>query len=187
MPNKFWQTFRPASQDLTKFNTWRGGEIAVPGFLNISIPPFSITGIPWIGSSFVVLEFNGDLGQFFSLRAPVVAPVGVNFCLAIRYGSTDTGIVRYKLWQDVDERLHFPLYTGQRLPNEPFVFEIWTVESSSVCSLASAFDIYTSILLEREECCTVPTSEEAMTSFDILFAPMNPYAALPIVPSEPFA
>lgn len=125
------------------FGTIRPAPIAE--WLNsfVSLPIFSYSGIPWKGASEIVTQFNYTATKNFTLRELPTPPVGVNFCLVIRYR---IGLVsfRYKLWSAVGEVLNEPLYNGEVIKKN-FVLEIWTVQNTTNVSLATAINIKTSI------------------------------------------
>ena len=128
---------------ILNFGTIRPANLAE--WLNsyISLPIFSYSGIPWKGASEIVTQFNYTATKNFTLRELPTPPVGVNFCLVIRYRIGMTSY-RYKLWSAVGEVLNEPLYNGQIIKKN-FVLEIWTVQNNTNVSLTSAINIKTSI------------------------------------------
>lgn len=98
----------------------------------IAVPAFSYEGPIWKGVSEAVVQYNYSADRNFVLKKRPTKPVEVNFCPVIRYR---VGLVtyRYKLWQDVGERLAEPLYTGQ-LIKKNFVIEIWNVSTENAVS-----------------------------------------------------
>lgn len=185
MSNKFWQSYRPVLRDVNvpwnRFRTASNGGI---GYETLRIPPFSVVDIPFIGSSYTLLEFAYTVGEPFTLIDPVLKPSGdLDYCLAIRWGISPN-ITRYKLWEN-GEILSYPVYNREIIP-ESFVFEVWNVYIRSTVTQVLPLDLRTSILLERTDCCETPALIDTLTENSILFEPMNPTAALPFVPSEAF-
>lgn len=125
----------------------------------LCVPAFSKSAPNWNGSSYITIEFVGSVDESFSLLKPLRKPTGVNYCLAIRWEDGEE-VVRYKLWEDVDERLYAPLYNGEKIP-ENFVLEVWSVESSILTIQLTELQLLTSLSrtpLDREE-----TSPECIT------------------------
>lgn len=148
MPVSAWETYRPVTIDLTKTirKTIPALNKSQPIYTTISLPVFSVSGIPWLGASFITTEFRVNLGVVVSLIAPIIKPSGVNFCLAVRWPSTGAVVARYKIWDNVGELLSFPAYTGQTIPNGNFALEIWSSQLFNETSLSAIYKIKTSIL-----------------------------------------
>lgn len=187
MTGQFWDTYRPVVRNSTNpWNSYRASSVDNSGYVKLEFPLFNISGVPWAGSSFVLLEFSYPLiGQNFSLLPFIIPPINVNFCLAVRYG-TSPDITRFKIWEQGSERLYYPLYTNQILPFDS-VFEIWSVEDFDIVSLDSVYDLRTSIVNPRLNCCC--TSENNILNLNennLLFELMFPDANIPIIPDMAF-
>lgn len=148
----FWSQIRPASIDLTT-DLKATRQMLLAGKLNyatISIPVFSISGIPWLGASFIAIEFPLNLGVNLNLLTPIIKPAGVNFCLAVRWlvGAT---VYRRKLWNNVGEVLDYPLYAGEAI-TYPLTLEVWTTYGHPTVSISSALQIQTGRIAVRETC-----------------------------------
>jgi hypothetical protein len=122
-----WNKYRPVVIDVVKSapgNRYQGGNNnAKNNFDIISLPIFSISNVPWLGSSFIVTTFPAKLSQNCSLILPMPVITNPSFCLAF---SIPTG-ARYKLWQNVGEILHYPMYLGENIPGGVLTFEAWSV------------------------------------------------------------
>lgn len=157
----FWQTQRRANVDLTKTYSKIRRAIGVGKLHNqLHMPEFNIATPVWEGASYITTEFNGVIGQNWSLKIPVIKPRSdVDFCLAIRSNFGET-VTRYKLWQDVGEDLDYPLYNGQTIPSV-FTMEIWSTITNDYTSLLEDYFIPTSVLTPANLCCgeEIPTYE----------------------------
>ena len=109
----------------------------------ISLPAFSYNIGAWKGASEIITQFNYAASKNFTVRRLPVVPANVNFCLVIRWRSGDI-VYRYKLWQTVGETLNEKIYNGEKI-GANFVLEIWSTQTNSVVSLASAVTFNTSI------------------------------------------
>lgn len=148
----FWSQLRPAAIDLTN-DLKATRQMILAGKLNyatISLPVFSISGIPWLGASFIAIEFPLDLGVNVNLLTPITKPANVNFCLAVRWGS-GANVYRRKLWADVGEVLDYPLYNGEAI-SHPLTLEAWTTFGHNTVSIATAFSLQTGRIAVRETC-----------------------------------
>lgn len=70
----------------------------------------------------------------------------LDFVLCIRWIDSEGEVQRYKLWENVDEILAYPLYTGEVIPAGIARFEFW-----STLAGATGFTITTPIVLEFSE------------------------------------
>lgn len=134
-----WRTIRPANAS-RKVNTY------------VTLPAFSLSvGSGWLGASYAIATFTYNVSRRFSfLRLSNYS--NSTFCLVVRFVDTDGSTVRYKLWEDVGEKLYVPLYTNQAIGLD-FAFEIWTVEGSNSPLLAASIDWITSILEVPADLC----------------------------------
>lgn len=195
----FWQTFRSVTPNLTRgWQYLRQVAVRQKGRYYFVIPAFSVTAPTWIGSSYITTEFRlSGITQSFSLQPKnLTPPEDVNFCLAIRTPITNSDgedVIRYKLWEDVGERLFYPLYDGELLSPDS-VFEIWTSADFDETSLDVDYLIYTSLLVSSTadaQCAQAPSNSQAnnLTQYCELFVPpLIPSGdyALPLVPSACF-
>lgn len=120
-----------AEAPYTDQGAWRSTRPAPPmrkvfGYVNLPICSFTVDS-GWLGASYIRAEYSYTASRKFGLQRPIV-PVST-FCLCIRC-ERDGVIYRYKLWEDVGERLFVPLYDGE-LIERSFVLELWTVQSSN--------------------------------------------------------
>lgn len=157
----FWETFRRVNVNVNK---WWGfsrlvGENKKSNYY-IQLPTFSVPTPVWLGSSYIVTEFRLlGLGASFTLPYHISPPSNVNFCLAVRMpvvNGTGLGVTRRKIWENVGERLYYPLYENEVLGPD-CVFEIWSTYSNSQCSLDVPFNLFISQLIQPsnlEQCCS---------------------------------
>lgn len=133
---------------------------------SFSVPAFSFSSMTWLGASYIVAKFTFSGSRSFSLDK-LNAPAGVTYCPVI-----NTGSVRYKLWEDVDELLDVPLYNNEVIPTGSLL-EIWTV-SSSTAPASTGLTLATSRLADR-------TSVTSSDSSSALTATTSIWAAMPLV------
>jgi hypothetical protein len=111
----------------------------------ITVPAFT-TNYFWIGYSDIIVAFNFEAPNNFSLRGlSSLLDFNPNYYLCISY-RTGTTLVRYALWQNVGEVLFFnppPLYTGQMIKKN-FRLEVWSTSQGAPIN-ALPFNIYTSV------------------------------------------
>jgi hypothetical protein len=164
MSQSFWQSYRPVTIDLTKSFVKSIAAVSKqsPIYTQVELPTFSIGIIPWMGASFITMEFPViGLGVPVSFITPINPPANLTFCLAVRFGTAT--VTRYKLWQAVGEILSYPLYNQQVLPAAGFTLEIWSVVGSDHTELLTPYTLRTSILTNLAEdscacsCYTAPT------------------------------
>jgi hypothetical protein len=122
------------------------------------IPAFEITDIPItdVNDSYIITQFNAELGYNVSFKT-ITKPDGVDdFCLCVKYREDDV-VTRYKLWSGVGEIMwdSIPDYNGEVIKGN-MCFEVWTKVGSTTATLPEDLQIYTT--LRR-----VPTS---MTDYD---------------------
>lgn len=91
----------------------------------VVLPTFESGQFLWRDASELIMQFNYTATKNFTLRELPTPPVGVNFCLVIRYRIGLT-TYRYKLWTNVNEVLNEPIYNGEVIKKN-FVLEIWSV------------------------------------------------------------
>jgi hypothetical protein len=89
------------------------------------LPSFSVEST-WYGASHIVKEFHYSVDNRISILKRVT-PDNPRFVACIAWKPTSETIVRYKLWEDVNEILWYPLYNGERI-NADFSIEIWNVK-----------------------------------------------------------
>lgn len=176
---------RPLSIDLsgsirpTSPVTLAGGLL----FATVSLPVFSISGIPWLGASFIAIEFPVNFGEAISLLKPIVKPSSVNFCLAVRWLDSNGLVVRRKLWENVGEVLGAALYNGEAI-SYPCTFEIWTCSGKTTVSLSSEYVLRTNKISAKQACvadCNYVAGNTDTDVRDILFSPyIHYYGSIPL-------
>lgn len=157
---KFWQEFGPVTVDLTK--QWKSAVVSQPvhkQFKTVQLVAFSQSGLNWGGASVIAYEFTASLGDSFTVRLPFDTPSLPNYVLAVRFGSP---LQRYKFWEGVGEDLNYPLYNGETIEGD-CVFEVWTVEGSTVVSNGQGMDIGISLTFNRSGCSATDLSSEILT------------------------
>lgn len=180
-----FDNLRPVSIDVTSSIkptspvTLAGGLL----FATVSLPVFSISGIPWLGASFIAIEFPVNFGEVINLLRPIAKPSGVNFCLAIRWLDSNGLVVRRKLWENVGEVLCEDLYAGENI-NYPCTFEVWTSEDFSTVSSASSQVFQTNKVSAKQACladCSYVAENTGSDIQDILFSPyIHYYGEIPL-------
>lgn len=144
--------------------------------------------LAWSGASVVVAQYNFTSTNNFVLTELPEPPEDANFVLCIRYRVGDT-VYRYKLWEDVGERMNYPMYNvvEPQLILKNFVLEIWTTEQEnrttnpSEIILLSSIQVYQSVFYwlrdtdttyevsEGAEFTDVLNQEPSFTSTNLLF------------------
>lgn len=95
----------------------------------LSIAPFTATVLGWPGASYIVAQASLVLENLWTLDTPI-RPPDFSFVAAVAYEDPTTGRwTRRKLWENVGERLSYPVYTGEVLPATGVLLEFWTVEN----------------------------------------------------------
>lgn len=148
MPQNFWQSYRPVVIDLSKsfVKTIPITSKLSPIYTTLTLPVFSIGIIPWMGSSFITVEFPVvGLGVPVSFVKPITPPAGVTFCLAIRW-IRNGQVIRYKFWSDIGEKLLYPVYNCEAAPAAGFVLEVWSLQFNPTTELLVPYSLKTSIL-----------------------------------------
>lgn len=194
----FWQTFRkaPSSNPATWWRYFRESSSKNKLRYYLALPVFSVSTPVWLGSSYITTEFwvNGLSNDFVLQPKHLTPPAGVNFCLAVRWPNRNgdgLGVIRYKLWENVGERLVYPLYNGEVIDKD-CVFEIWSSADFEETSLATPYLISLSALVavnSYQQCCFDSSRElNVLTQVCGLFAIENDSGNydLPIVFSQCF-
>lgn len=154
MSNSFWLGWLPLG------NIRQGRE-------SFSVPAFSLTGMTWLGASYIAARFTLDSGTTSFVLRKLTAPSGVNYCPVVKSGSS-----RYKLWNNVGERLDLPLYNGEILAAGT-TLELWTVQGSTTVS-STGLTLETSRLQDRSS----ETASDLSTAATITTSIWN---AMPLV------
>lgn len=133
----------------------------------MTLPAFDIPADDWSGASRMLLQIPvGNTDYMFSLKMPI-RQFGPNYVVTIAWeenGATS----RYKLWEDVGEDLHYPVYSGERIGLNA-IFEVWSTDTTASYSNPIARTFETSILLFTPQpgCfCVNPSSEIILTALD---------------------
>jgi len=122
----------------------------------LSLPTFTATSPGWSGASHQLAKCDYTSTTPWSIMMPVVKRL--DFVLCIRWIDDDDVVHRYKLWENVDEILAYPLYTGERIPAGIARFEFW-----STLAGATGFTITMPIVLEIGEV-EMPTDSADITA-----------------------
>jgi len=142
MSSNYWLTTAPAVRDTTKEKFLvTAGEIKKLNHYFV-LPTFSIVGVPWYGVSHEVAQFNYSATQPFSVID--ISGFSSQFCPCIKWRHNNI-VYRYKLWDDVNEILHAPLYNAEEI-GANFCIEIWNVDGVVNINLLQDKLIITSIL-----------------------------------------
>lgn len=111
----------------------------------ITIPAFNVP-YTWLGYSDIVVSFNFEAPNNFSLKSISGIINNPNFYLCISYRVGNI-VTRYALWQNVGEVLFFsppPLYIGQPIKKN-FRLEVWSTSQGSPAVSSSDSLLYTSV------------------------------------------
>lgn len=126
----------------------------------IAVDPFSLTvPTPWLGASYIVGEFTFTTSRSTIITMLSGKPITPQFCLALRCINDDLTVDRYKLWQDVGELLHVPLYAKQPL-KKTFTVEVWTVEDQPSINLSAVITLTLGLKYLPYNCSDVSAREE---------------------------
>lgn len=132
------------------------------------IPEFSQDNI-WRGASEIVIKFVYTSPNALSILE-VFRTANPTYVAVVSWKPTSETIVRYKLWEDVDEILYAPLYTGQAIPSTFFI-EIWNVYSAR--TEFGGDELMISLMtLPTDKCCgeTINTNQlSVVTCTDVIF------------------
>lgn len=104
------------------------------------------------GASFIVGQLEIDLGVKSSLKFPIKAPTGSNFCLVVRWEDDDGEIQRRKLFSagGLEDIAPDPAkYKGEAL-NAPYYLEIWNIDGTERAILEEDLVLYTSRTTDPE-------------------------------------
>lgn len=115
----------------------------------ITLPAFS-QAFTWRGYSDIVVAFNYEGPNNFSLLQGVTLPSNPNYALAISWIDANNNITRYWLLYDVGEVIYFPQvpYTGQNI-GKNFRLEVWSTSSSPAVQ-TTGIVLYTSVLGDQD-------------------------------------
>jgi hypothetical protein len=171
----FWRTYRPVVADTSRWlSAWKpAGSKADTLFATLSIPPFSISGLPWLGASFITTEFPVNLGVDVSILMPI--SLEISFLLAIRYGG-----LRFKLTQNQGETLHYPLYSQQSIPNGQFTIEVWTLQGQTKTELLTPKTLSISTTIDPSCDCSINPYTTLLLEHCAIFQPWDAYAGVPL-------
>lgn len=181
-------SFQPLVRDTTKTTINHSPMLgkAMPEYVTLTIPAFTVPEFNWpTGASIIVTEFRYTSTAAFSILKPLIAPASVNHCLAIRW-EVGGEVVRYKLWEDVDEDLHYPLYNSELIPIGEFVIEVWTVTTSTSVSSTTGYLFLTTMTSTVAETLTCTCTRASGLNINLtetceLFTPMLDRAVFPFV------
>lgn len=163
-------------QDFAKF---RDVALVQPTRAKLIVPAFVLPASIWTGASLVLAEFAFGNSFWFSVKLPI-KKFGTSFIAAIRYYDADNDvIVRYKLWDDDDAVLFFPVYAGERLGLNA-ILEIWSLDLTTLPTLAADKTLYSSVFafppnMSCSACCTIPDAQVLLAQ--IAPSVLPPYAA----------
>lgn len=110
----------------------------------LTLPTFTATSPGWAGASHQLAKCDYTSSVPWSFMMPVTPRL--DFVLCIRWIDEDGTVRRYKLWENVDEILAYPLYTGEVIPAGTARFEFW-----STLIGATGFTIDEAIVLNLSE------------------------------------
>jgi len=152
---------------IQSYKTYSRSTIIQPERAKFVVPAFVLAAEAWAGSSNILAEFPFENDDYqFSLKLPITA-FGSDFIAAIRWIEDDI-IRRFKLWDDIDAILFFPLYNGERIGLNARL-EIWSINSvedptlDDDYTLLSSVLVFPSTLLGCSTVCTVPESSLTLT------------------------
>lgn len=174
----FYLSWLKASPRPLVYKQWAEGRRTRKLNYLVELPVFDISGLQWIGASYIATEFWGTVSGTFSFRKLVVNDPSVfNFFLCVRTpqrNSDGLGVTRYKLWSPLENvRLEtFPVYSEQRL-DPSFVIEVWTLPSSTRVNLDTVLDLIISLILDPSSCCDDSNPVVTLTEHCDLWAIQN--------------
>lgn len=90
----------------------------------LTLPVFTATSPGWAGASHQLAKCDLVKTVPWSILMPITPRL--DFVLCIQWVDEDDTVHRYKLWQNVDEILAYPLYTGEVIPAGNARFEFWS-------------------------------------------------------------
>lgn len=136
-----WLTVSPLSFDTTHGRVTSSAQCVKKVGSYIELPSFDVD-TPWAGSSYVGIQF--DYSAQTSFRIPkFVLSLDIwppSFCLVVRW--VKAGVTyRYKLWENVGEKLDVPLYDDTIQIPKNFVLECWSTEQSAAIVLDDTYYI----------------------------------------------
>lgn len=141
-------------QDFAKF---RDATIIQPQRAKLLVPTMSLAASPWAGASVILAEFDISNGYYFSFYLPI-AEFGSDFIPAIRWVE-DEVVHRYKLWDDENAVLYYPVYNGERIGLNATI-EIWSLNSTGEPTLLTAKILPISVLAFPVDCPSCCTNED---------------------------
>lgn len=119
----------------------------------IVLPAFALAS-SWTGLSYLLGRFPVGNTRPFSLKLPIAEQD--TFLLAVSW-SASPYFFRYKLYEDVGEKLSYPLYNGERIGIGAY-FEVWSVAGTSYAMSSSDITLYTSWINQPTACPACSTS-----------------------------
>lgn len=111
----------------------------------VTVPAFSQV-VNWLGCSDIVIAFNFEGPNNFSLINGFALPLNPNYACAISWKDQNNKVTRYWLWIGVGEVVYFDqiLYSGQLIAKN-FRIEVWSTNNTPAIN-TTAFQLYTSVL-----------------------------------------
>lgn len=132
------------------------------------------------GFSFVVAEYNFNIGRNISFKWPVDPPTGVTGMLVARWIDSEGVTQRRRLW-DLDGVNIYPppeRYAGENMRSD-ICLELWNQTGRATCSLPSDLILYVSF-------CTNPTTSYDKTNQAAIAAPTVDTTLAESFPLTPF-
>lgn len=164
---------------IQSFKQYSRGTIVRPERATFIVPAFSLNAETWAGSSNILAEFPFENTDYqFSLKLPITQ-FGSAFIAAVRWVEDDV-IRRFKLWDDADAILFFPLYDGERIGLNARL-EIWSLNTANDPTLDDDYTFYSSVLafpstlLGCSTVCTVPSASLTLTQASPSVLPPSAY------------
>ena len=113
----------------------------------IVLPAFTLAS-SWTGLSYLLGRFPVGNTRAFSLKLPIEPQD--SFLLAVSW-SASPYFFRYKLYEDVGEKLSYPVYNGEKIGLGAY-FEVWSVAGTSYAMLSSNLSLSTSWINQPTAC-----------------------------------
>jgi hypothetical protein len=170
------------STRIQEFKKFSKGTVIQPERVKLVVPSFTLAASDWAGASVILAEYPfGNDDYRFSIKTPT-KQFGTNFIAAIRWVMDGFLVYRFKLWDDEDAVLLYPVYDGERIGLNA-TLEIWSINSADEPTLAVDHTFYSSVLVFPDAdqgagscCCSCEQPEQTITLVASIPSPLPPSA-----------
>ena len=157
--SKYHQKYSPLTIDLTRL--WEKSieaQIVHSGYVRVSFPVFSVSGITFDDASYIVAQYDVSLTNNFTIRRPFPQAANFNFCMIISWVESGEKI-RRKLWGNNGEVVNAPLYNGEII-NGDCRFECWNLQGQTSVALITELVLGISPVFTRSASCAAAMGDE---------------------------